>query len=127
MTIVYPAIFYQEENSVWAEFPDLEGCQTFADTLEECIVMAQEALEGYVESVLGRDIKLAPASDIRTITAEDNGFVMPIYCTLKNYAKETKAVKKTLTIPQWLNDKAIKSNINFSETLQTALIDKLYR
>lgn len=127
MTIVYPAIFYQEKDCVWAEFPDLEGCQTFADNLEECIIMAQEALEGYAESVLERDIKLAPASDVRSIITEENSFVMPIYCTLKSYEKETKAVKKTLTIPQWLNDKALKHNINFSETLQDALLEKLYR
>ncbi|HCA33975.1 MAG TPA: toxin-antitoxin system, antitoxin component, HicB domain protein [Lachnospiraceae bacterium] len=37
----------------------------------------------------------------------------------------TKAVKKTLTIPQWMNEAAAKANINFSQVLQDALREKL--
>ena len=39
----------------------------------------------------------------------------------------TKAGKKTLSIPEWLNDLAVRNNINFSQVLQDALIEKLYR
>lgn len=128
MVLIYPAIFHQESDSVWVEFPDLEGCQTFGDTVEECILLAQEALEIYVESVMERDIKLATPSDVRSIEVGDkSSFVMPIYCDLKSYGKDMKAVKKTLTIPVWLNDRAIKNQVNFSETLQNALIEKLCR
>ena len=128
MMLIYPAVFHEESNAVWAEFPDLEGCQTFGDTIEECIIYAQEALEGYAESVIERDLKLPVPSDVRKIAAENtNSFVMPIYYDLKSYDKKSKAVKKTLTIPQWLNDRAIKNNINFSETLQNALIERLYK
>ncbi len=128
MMLIYPAVFHEEDDAVWAEFPDLEGCQTFADTLEECIKYAQEALEGYVESVIERDVKLPCASDVRSVkTSNPNELVIPIYCNFKNYENNAKAVKKTLTIPQWLNERAIKNNINFSETLQNALIERLYR
>ena len=37
----------------------------------------------------------------------------------------SKAVKKTLTIPEWLNEEAISLNINFSQVLQDALIQKI--
>ena len=128
MLLVYPAIFHQEESAVWVEFPDLEGCQSYGDTVEECIIEAQEALGAYVESIIERDMKLPVATDVRNISVQDkNSFVMPIYNELKVYAKENKAVKKTLTIPQWLNDRAIRNNINFSEVLQNALIEKICR
>ncbi len=127
MMLIYPAVFHDEDGAVWTEFPDLEGCQTFGDNMEECIVNAGEALEGYAESVIERNIKLPAASDIRDVKARyPEDLVVPIYCEFKNNLKNTKSVKKTLTIPQWLNDKAVKSNINFSETLQNALLERLY-
>lgn len=127
MMLIYPAIFHEEGGSVWAEFPDLDGCQTFGDSVEECILYAQEALSGYVESVIERDLKLPEPSDIHKLDKEcKDGFVVPIYCDFKDCIKGSRSVKKTLTIPAWLNEKAIKNNINFSEMLQNALIDCLY-
>ena len=41
------------------------------------------------------------------------------------FKQRTKAVKKTLTIPQWLNDEAEKRHINFSSVLQKALIAQI--
>ena len=38
---------------------------------------------------------------------------------------ETKSVKKTLFIPAWLNTMAENNNINFSQLLQMALMEKL--
>ena len=43
--IIYPAVFHKaEEGGYWVEFPDLPGCVTEADTLEEAVVMAGDAL-----------------------------------------------------------------------------------
>lgn len=127
MLIFYPAVFHEEDGSVWAEFPDLEGCQTYGDTIEECVKEANEALGLYAESLIERGMKLPRPTKIRDINIDDeNSFVMAVYCDLNNYMKDSKAVKKTLTIPQWLNNRAVKSNINFSETLQNALIEKIY-
>lgn len=44
MLFVYPAIFHKEDNSYWVEFPDLQGCQTFGETIPETMEDAQEAL-----------------------------------------------------------------------------------
>lgn len=126
MLLFYPAIFHEEENSAWVEFPDLEGCQTYGDTISECVMSASEALGLYAESLIERNIKLPPPSNAKSIKLEDEqSFIMAVYCDLNNYLKDSKAVKKTLTIPEWLNDMAIKENINFSNVLQNALIEKL--
>lgn len=126
MMLFYPAIFHEDENSVWVEFPDLEGCQTYGDTVSECVASASEALGLYAESLIERNIKLPPPSSAKAIVLEDEkSFIMAVYCDLNNYLKDSKAVKKTLTIPEWLNNMATRENINFSNVLQNALIEKL--
>ena len=120
MTVIYPAIFHKEENSYWAEFPDLEGCNTFGETLEETVLNAKEALEGYCFTVLESGQKMGRVSDIKDIKCdEEDSFTTLIECELTENIQ--KAVKKTLTIPFWMNEMAVKENINFSAVLQSAL------
>lgn len=123
MMFVYPAIFHQEANSYWVEFPDLPGCQSFGDTLSETMAEAQEALAAYVLTLLEQGKPLTQPSDIEAIVPED-GFTSLVACTIDQY-KETRAVKKTLTIPSWLNDRATAMGVNFSQVLQEALITKI--
>lgn len=123
MLFVYPAIFHQEEDSYWVEFPDLEGCHTYGGSIPETMEAAQEALAAYLLTLLEQGHPLASPSDISACRAED-GFVSLVSCTIDQY-KETKAVKKTLTIPSWLNDRAIAMGLNFSKVLQDALISKI--
>lgn len=123
MMFVYPAIFHQEDSSYWVEFPDLPGCQSFGDTLPETMAEAQEALAAYVLTLLEQRKPLAQPSDMTSVAPED-GFTSLVACTIDQY-KETRAVKKTLTIPSWLNDRATAMGVNFSQVLQEALITKI--
>ena len=121
MLTIYPAVFHEENGSFWVEFPDLDGCQTCGNNLQETMSFAQEALGLYVVSLL-EDGKQPPApSDIKTITPDGNAFVTLVSTNPDAYRRNTKAVKKTLTIPAWLNDEAEKNHINFSSLLQDAL------
>ncbi len=52
MKLIYPAVFHKEDGVFWGEFPDLEGCNSFGDTLEEILTNAREALEGYSISLI---------------------------------------------------------------------------
>lgn len=125
MLFVYPAIFHEEDGAYWVEFPDLEGCQTFDDTLTKTMEAAQEALAAYVITLLADGSPLPPASNIQNIRPIDkSSFVSLVSCNLSGDS-EAKAVKKTLTIPAWLNDLASMKGINFSKTLQEALIEKV--
>ncbi len=123
MMFVYPAIFHQEEDAYWVEFPDLPGCQSFGDTLNETMAGAQEALAAYVLTLLEQGKKLAAPSDISAIDPA-GGFTSLVACSVDPY-KDTRAVKKTLTIPAWLNDRAMAMGINFSQALQDALLSKI--
>lgn len=123
MLFVYPAIFHKEEDAYWVEFPDLEGCHTFGTSITETMESAQEALAGYLLTLLEQGRTIASPSDISSLHVED-GFSSLVSCDINQY-KDTKAVKKTLTIPSWLNDRAVSMGVNFSQVLQEALLSKI--
>ena len=69
--------------------------------------------------------ELPASSDPHVVRADGDDIVSIVAANLANYQKRMKAIKKTLTIPEWLNNAAEKQHINFSAVLQEALIDKL--
>lgn len=124
MLFIYPAIIHEDTDGIWAEFPDLEGCTTFNDNLADVLSDATEAMELFVLGLLEDGIKPPKATDIKDIkNLEENSFATLIKSDV-DLAKNTKSVKKTLTIPAWLNQRALDKNINFSKVLQEALIAK---
>ena len=128
MKLVYPACFYKEEMGYSVEVPDLKGCITQADTLEEAIEMAQDAALGWILTTIEENEEIPKASKIENIKMEEEGFVSLLLLDVDKYSKKygsKKAVKKTLTIPDWLNRRAEKIGINFSKTLQEALLNKI--
>ncbi len=124
MLFIYPAIFHKENDSYWVEFPDLEGCQTYGSTLNETMEFAQEALAGYLLTLFEDKLPIVQPSELSSIDHDDDSFVTLVTCDINQY-KDTKAVKKTLTIPSWLNERALSQGINFSQVLQEALLAKI--
>lgn len=124
MLKIYPAIFHCEAIGYWVEFPDLPGCQTQGDSLEEAITMSQEALGLYLVSLEESHQPLPDPSNPINITTAAEDFVTLISTDIAKY-RPNRAVKKTLTIPQWLNDEAEAQHINFSQVLQQALTERL--
>ena len=123
MIFIYPAIIHEDTDGIWAEFPDLEGCTTFGDDIAEVPTGAAEAMELFVLGLLEDGIKPPKATDIKDMHLEKNTFATLIKSDI-DLAKNTKSVKKTLTIPAWLNQRALDKGINFSKVLQEALIAK---
>ena len=123
MKYAFPAIFTKEEHGYSVVFPDLDGCATCGDTLPDAIEMAEDALclMLYDHEEVGDTIP--EASDIRVIATDENAIVSMVCCDTLEYRKlyDNKAVKKTLTIPNWLNTIAERAGINFSMVLQNAL------
>lgn len=124
MKLVYPAIFHNENGSYWVEFPDLEGCNTFGDTLDETLFNAKEALEVHAVTLLESGETLNKPCNISEIPTDDNSFATLIYGDIDNYLSSGKAVKKTLTIPEWVNNIGVEQHINFSKTLTDAIIQQ---
>lgn len=124
----YPAVFTPEEDGGFSiKFPDLEGCYTCGDDMVDSIAMAEDslALVLYEYEKDGREIPF-PSSE-SSISLSDNEFINFIACDTLEYRKmyNNRSVKKTLTIPEWLNEAAVVMDLNFSQVLQEALISKI--
>ena len=129
MNLVYAARFHPaEEGGYWIDFPDLEGCLTCGTSLAHAIEMAEEAMALYLSVLLDRGREINPPTPIQELDPQD-GFLTYISADPTPLRGELpplkpakpKPVKKTLTIPQWLNEEAQKAGINFSKTLREAL------
>lgn len=125
--LFYPAIFHKaEEGGFWVSFPDLPECLTEGDNLEQAYEMAFDALGLCLADRKKANEPLPEASLPNEIELEENSFLVVIEFDMLAYKKKnnSKAVKKTLSIPEWLDEEAKARNINFSQVLQEALITK---
>lgn len=124
---VYPAIISKDEDGYCVSFPDIDGCYTDGDTLADAIENAEDALCLMLYDMEEDGKELPVASDVKSISTEENQIISLVACDTLEYRQyyDNKAVKKTLTIPNWLNVMAEKRNVNFSQTLQEALISQL--
>lgn len=126
-TYVYPAIFDYAEDGISVEFPDLPGCLTCGDTEDEAITMAKEAMGLHLYGMEKDGDAIPEASSIKDIQVDKNQVIVMIdvWMPLIRESINNQAIKKTLTIPQWLDDLAKEKNVNFSRVLQDALKDLL--
>ena len=124
---VYPAIFTPEPEGYSINFPDLESCYTSAPTLEEGMEMAADVLCLTLYGLEEEGKPIPAASDLRAVKTAGEEFVSLVRCDTIEYRRfyDSKAVKKTLTIPAWLNTMAERNGVNFSMVLQTALKHEL--
>ncbi|MCD7715491.1 MAG: type II toxin-antitoxin system HicB family antitoxin [Lachnospiraceae bacterium] len=124
--LFYPALFHPaEEGGYWVTFPDIPECVTEGDDMEEAYSMAVDALGLALTERMKEKEVLPEASKVEDIT--EDGTVVVIQFDLAEYNRKhnSKAVKKTLSIPEWLNEEAMAASINFSQVLQEALMAKL--
>ena len=125
---IFPALFEKGEAKGYVvSFPDLPGCITEGDNVEEAIRMAKEALELHLYNMEeDGDFIPIPTSPEKVKLPEDSFVsIVEVWMPVVRDSMENRAVKKTLTIPKWLNDVAVKNDVNFSHVLQAALKDYL--
>jgi len=125
MKYAYPACFYPERDGGFSVvFVDFE-LATFGPGLADAMHMAADAAAGRILSILRDGEGLPPPTNPKEVTPDEaEGFVSMVYIDMSSQ-KDEKLVKKTLTIPSWLNNAAEKKNVNFSATLKEALIEKI--
>lgn len=121
---VFPAIFTYDGKYYNVDFIDLIGCSTFGNSIQEAYKMAQEAMGLFLDNLTNFP---KPTLKISEIKLKENQFVSFVSIDMEDYRKKfnNKSIKKTLTIPAWLNYLAEKENINFSQILQEAIKEKL--
>ena len=147
MKVIYPVLFYEESNGSYSVFvPDLEkALNTSAATcgcdLEEAMTMAEELIAGIVLDAMEDNSKIPHASKIDEISFEEleknldienwnykSKFKTYIVVDISKFAEKwgKELVKNTVNIPKWVNSKAESLKINFSKTLEEALLQKIY-
>ena len=120
---VYPAVFTPEEKGYSVAFIDIEGCYTCGESLEDAIYMAEDVLALMLYDYEEDRKPIPNPSRAEGIKLSDGEFVNYIRCDTEVYRRmnNNRAVKKTLSIPEWLNEKAMAAGLNFSQVLQEAL------
>jgi hypothetical protein len=124
---MFPSCIFREDSGAYnVEFRTLEGCYTFGQIFLRYDMASGSALF-YLYEAEESETDIPLPTDIETIPCENGMFTSLVKVDTMEYRRfyENKAVKKTLTIPSWLNDMAMRNNINFSETLQSALKKEL--
>lgn len=142
MKVIYPVLFYEEKENGYSVFvPDLDNASTCGSTLQEAMEMAEELIASVVLDLMEEDDKIPKANSIEKVSFEKleknleienwdytSKFKTYIAVNISSYAEQwgKELVKKTVNIPKWINTKAEKLKINFSKTLEEALLKKIY-
>lgn len=123
MEYIYPAIFHaNNDGSYTITFPDLPGCISEGKTLGNAMYMAQEALTQWVEYLTDKKQEVPAASKSQAIKAGTGEFVNLIRAEIK----DGRAVKRTVSIPKWMDEKVIDSGLSLSRVLQDALSQRFH-
>lgn len=126
----YPACFmpYRNDGDYWVvHFPDLVGCMTNAETLEEAIEQAHNILEDYM-ALLERDGCAIPQpTPYENVKSKKNEIVQIVVASMASARRrwEEGIIEKTLTLPRWLDEMGQGAGLNYSQVLKEALEERL--
>ena len=126
----YFATFEQDEDGITVEFPDLPGAITCGQNIDEAGQMAKDCLALHLFG-MEEDGDLIPVPSgidaLNQLTAGTGKIAALIEVFMPPYRNSIseRSVKKTLTIPKWLDDLAATNNVNYSRILQDALKEQL--
>lgn len=125
--VIYYAVFNFAEDGINVVFPDLDNAATFGENMHEALYMAKDLLAGWLLDAEDEKEAFPVPSDHLNIPVAPEDLLIPIEIDLAFYRKKfnSKPIKKTLTIPSYLNDLGNEAEINFSATLTEALKEKL--
>lgn len=124
----YPAVFtFEEGQEIAVVFPDLE-CATSGTDEGDALLSARECLGSRLALLEEFEEEIAEPSKLENIKADNNEKVMLIDVYMPSYrmAGVSKSVNRTVTLPAWMNAKAMEYKINFSQALQDTLREKYH-
>ena len=118
---VYPALFHpNEDGSYTITYPDLLGCVSEGKSLGNAMYMAQSALSLWLECAIDEKEKIPAARSLQEVEHEDGEFASLIRAEVK----DGRAVRKNISIPQWMDEKASLYGLSLSRVLQDALRER---
>lgn len=125
---IYPAVltFYGEDKEIAVVFPDFDIATSGTDEAD-ALYSARECLGITIAGYEEDGIELPKASTLEDISTKEDERVLLVDVFMPPYRldNQNKSVNRTVTLPAWLNAKALENNINFSQVLQEALKEQL--
>jgi predicted RNase H-like HicB family nuclease len=125
---IYPAVFtYEDGCEIAVTFPDLPGCATSGEDDQEALAMARDALGGHLWCLEKDGDEIPAPTRLRDVSPDSNERVLlvEVYMPAVRLSQETRSVNRTVTLPAWLNAAALEKGINFSQALQSTLMNEL--
>ncbi|MGX7199998.1 type II toxin-antitoxin system HicB family antitoxin [Enterococcus nangangensis] len=124
--VIYPYTISIEDDIYYVNFLDFDNCFTDGDSLEEAMINAKDVLEGTLFVLLKNNQELpSPTVEFSSVPENTRLAYADVWIDPIVEKVQIQSVKKTLTIPKWLNDESEKQGINFSTVLQAALREEL--
>ena len=122
MSYIYPAKFCSNnDGSYTIIYPDLQGCISEGKDLENAMIMAQSALSQWLEYLESEKQEIPKPSIINNIAVEKNEFTSLIRADIR----DGRAVKRTVSLPKWMDEKVSEMGLSLSRVLQDALAKKM--
>ncbi len=124
---IFPAVIsFLGEKDYNVRFLDFENITTYGESLADAFDAAEDALKLEIFDIYNDKLEIPESSDVSNIKVGSDETLILVKVNLKEILKQydNKAIKKTLTIPAWLNKMAEDENVNYSQILQEALKEK---
>lgn len=122
MEFVYPALFHKNEDGTYTiTYPDLDGCISEGKSLANAMHMAQDALTQWIEYTHDSNRALPVPSNLNAIKSGDHEFVNLICADIR----DNRAIKRTVSLPKWMDTEASAAGLSLSKVLQDALSQRL--
>lgn len=119
---VYPAVFHPNgDGSFTITYPDLPGCISEGKSLGNAMYMAQSALSQWMEYLTDKKQEIPQASSLKDIEADKEEFASLVRVDVR----DGRAVKRTVSIPKWMDDMVSEAGLSLSRVLQDALKERL--
>lgn len=130
MNYIYTAVFTPNEKGTkfYARIPDLPGCITTGSSLQDAIEQMTDAASGWLVVAEDKGLDIPDATPQSSVEHESSDYLSLIQVDTIAYraATETKAVRKNVSLPQWMATFADQRGINCSQVLQEALKERFY-
>ena len=123
MSYIYPAIFTKAGDDYVVSFPDLPGCATEGHGVSHAFDMALDALDLFLSVLLDEKEELPQASDPLDIQLDSDSFVSLVSVEAAQ-RRDSTPVKRTLSLPKWMDAEARDQGLSLSRVLQDALADR---
>ncbi|MBQ6208137.1 MAG: type II toxin-antitoxin system HicB family antitoxin [Oscillospiraceae bacterium] len=119
---VYPAVFHPNaDGSYTILYPDLPGCISEGKSMGNALYMAQAALTQWLGYLTDKSEAIPAASAPQDVATDEGEFVNLIRAD----SPDNRPVRRTVSIPKWMDEKASESGLSLSAVLRDALQERL--